>query len=211
MRLSPDTDSERDYLPEPASLRGDLLLSDRGYLDLIYLRDVDRHGGCFIFRGKEGLNPRVITAFREDGKPIKASQDRDLKAVVSKLPKQQRAELEVEWLIEGEPFRLRLIVSWNPTTKSFCYLLTNLPQDRYTIEMVCLAYKLRWQVEIYQSCNLRRTLFGSKMHFLGSSRAQLVNILDSVSYTLPPQTTTPLRIPVNSATQSGAKLPPNPV
>lgn len=28
--LSPDTDSERDDLPEPASLRGDLLLSNRG-------------------------------------------------------------------------------------------------------------------------------------------------------------------------------------
>jgi hypothetical protein len=82
-------------------------------------------------RGKEGLNPRVRQAFREDGKLIKSSQDRDFQALISKLPKQQRADLEVEWLIEGEPFRLRLIVSWNPQLKSFCYLLTNLPQDRY--------------------------------------------------------------------------------
>ncbi len=94
------------------------------------------------------MNPRVITAFREDGKPIPSSKNRDLKAIVSKLPKQQRAELEVEWRIEGEPFRLRLIVSWNPKTKSFCYLLTNLSQDKYTIEMICLGYKLRWQVEL---------------------------------------------------------------
>ena len=136
--LSPDTDSERAYLPEPAGLKGDLLLSDRGYLDLTYLRDVNRHGGYFIFRGKTDLNPRVISAFREDGKPIPSSTDRDLKAIVSKLPKQQRAELEVEWRIEGEPFRLRLVISWNPKTKSFCYLLTNLPQGQYTIEMVCL-------------------------------------------------------------------------
>jgi len=28
------------------------------------------------------------------------------------------------------------------------YLFTNLPQDRYTIRMICLAYKLRWQVEL---------------------------------------------------------------
>ena len=146
--LSADTDSERAYLPEPKSLKGDLLLGDRGYLDLTYLRDVDGHGGCFIFRGKAGLNPRVITAFREDGRPIAASKGRYLKTIVSKLPKQQRAELEVEWLMEGEPFRLRLIVSWNPKTKSFCYLLTNLPQDRYTIEIICLGYKLRWQIEL---------------------------------------------------------------
>jgi hypothetical protein len=57
--LSPDTDSEHDYRPEPESLRGDLFLADRGYLDLTYLRDLDRHGGYFIVRGKSNLNPRV--------------------------------------------------------------------------------------------------------------------------------------------------------
>jgi hypothetical protein len=130
MALSPDTDSEHDYRPEPESLRGDLLMADRGYLDLTYLRDIDRHGGFFLVRGKTGLNPRVIDAYREDGQRIKACQDRDFKAVVSKFPKRQRAELDVEWQIEGEPFRVRLIVSWNSQTKCFDYLLTNLPKVR---------------------------------------------------------------------------------
>ena len=146
--LSPDTDSEHDYRPEPESLRGDLLLADRGYLDLTYLRDIDRHGGFFIMRSKAGLNPRVIDAYREDGQRIKSCQDRDFQAITSKFPKQQRAELEVEWLIDGEPFRVRLIVSWNAQKKCFDYLLTNLPQGRYTISMICLGYKLRWQVEL---------------------------------------------------------------
>jgi len=146
--LSPDTDSEHDYRPEPESLRGDVFLADRGYLDLTYLRDIDRHGGFFIVRAKAGLNPRVITAFREDGERLKSCQDRDLKAIVSKFPKRQRSALEVEWLIEGEPFRLRLIVRWNPETKSFDYLVTNLPQSKYDINMICLGYKLRWQVEL---------------------------------------------------------------
>ena len=99
-------------------------------------------------RSKSHLNPRVIDAYREDGQRIKSCQDRDFQAIIAKFPKRQRAELDVEWLIEGEPFRLRLIVSWNPQTKCFDYLLTNLPQDRYTISMICLAYKLRWQVEL---------------------------------------------------------------
>jgi Transposase DDE domain len=148
MTLSPDTDSEHDYRPAPESLRGDLLLADRGYLDLTYLRDIERHGGCFLVRGKAGLNPRVIDAYREDGQRLKSCQDRDFKAITSKLPKQQRAELDVAWLIAGEPFRVRLIVSWNAETKCFDYLLTNLPQDTYTISMICLGYKLRWQVEL---------------------------------------------------------------
>ena len=146
--LSPDTDSEHDYRPEPESLRGDVFLADRGYLDLTSLRDIGRHGGFFIVRSKSHLNPRVIDAYREDGQRIKSCQDRDFQAIISKFPKRQRAELDVEWLIEGEPFRLRLIVSWNPQTTCFDYLLTNLPQDRYTIRMICLAYKLRWQVEL---------------------------------------------------------------
>jgi IS4 transposase len=102
----------------------------------------------FLMRSKVGLNPRVIDASREDGQRIKSCQDRDLQALPSKWPKQQRTELEVEWRIEGEPFRARLMVSWNPKDKCFHYLLTNLPQEKYSISMICLGYKLRWQVEL---------------------------------------------------------------
>src|SRR5712691_11737659 len=119
MALSPDTDSEHDYRPEPESLRGDLLLADRGYLDLTSLRDLDRHGGFFIVRSKAGLHPRVVDAYREDGQRLKSCQDRDFQAIISQFPQRQRAELEAEWLIAGEPFRARLIVSWNPQTKCF--------------------------------------------------------------------------------------------
>ncbi len=146
--LSPDTDSEHDYRPEPESLRGDVLLADRGYLDLTSLRDIDRHGGFFIVRSKAGLHPRVVDAYREDGQRLTSCQDRDFQAIISQFPQRQRAELEAEWLIAGEPFRARLIVSWNPQTKCFDDLLTNLPKDRYTIRMICLGYKLRWQVEL---------------------------------------------------------------
>jgi hypothetical protein len=146
--LPPDTDCEQDYLPEPASLQGALFLADRGYLNLTYLRDVDRHRGCFVVRGKEGLNPRIIDAYREDGTRLRSCQERDLQAILSKLPKRQRVELIVEWLIDHQPWRLRMIVSWNKKTKAFVYLLTNLPKERYDIDTVCLIYKLRWQVEL---------------------------------------------------------------
>ena len=146
--LSPDTDAEHDYRPEPASLTGDLFLADRGYLALASLRDIDRHGGFFLVRGKAGLNPRVIDAFRQDGQRLKSCQDRDFQAIIARFPKRQQAELDVEWLIEAEPFRLRLIVRWNAETQSFAYLLTKLPHDRDSIRMICLGYKLRWQVEL---------------------------------------------------------------
>jgi hypothetical protein len=73
-------------------------------------------------RSKSHLNPRVIDASREDGQRITSCQDRDFHAIISQFPKRQRAELDVEWLIEGEPFRLRLIVSWHPETTGLDYL-----------------------------------------------------------------------------------------
>ena len=148
MALSPDTDAEHDYRPAPASLRGDVFLADRGSLDLTSLRDIDRHGGFFLVRSTSHLHPRVIDAYREDGQRLKSCQDRDFQAITSKFPQQQRAELAVEGLIEGEPFSGRLSVRWNPETKGFDYLFTNLPQDSYPISLICLGYKLRWQVEL---------------------------------------------------------------
>lgn len=141
--LSPDTDSEHAYRPEPESLRGDLLLADRGSLDLTDWRDLERHGGCFSVRSKSNLNPGVIDAYGEDGQRLKSCQDRDVQAIMSKFPKQQRTDLEVEWLIDGEAFRVRQIVSWNPEDKCFNYLLTNLPKSRYTMSLICLGYKLK--------------------------------------------------------------------
>jgi hypothetical protein len=146
--LAPDTTSEQAFLPEPASLRGSLLLADRGYVDLHYLRRVQAEDGCFLIRAKAGMNPHVVEAFREDGKRLPSLRNKRLKAIHAKLPKRQRVELGVQWQIEGRPLRLRLIISWNPRTKCFCYFLTNLPPTRYPLEVICRAYKWRWQVEL---------------------------------------------------------------
>src|SRR5713101_6778679 len=121
--LTPDTTSEQTFLPEPASLRASLLLADRGYLDLHYMRRVDQAHGFFLIRAKAGMNPQVVEAFREDGTRLRSLRHKPLKAIHATLPKRQRVELGVQWQIDGHPLCLRLIVSWNPRTKSFCYFL----------------------------------------------------------------------------------------
>ena len=77
------------------------------------------------------MNPQVVEAFREDGTRLRSLRNKPLKAIHAKLPKRQRVELVVQWQVDGYPLRLRLILSWNRRTKSFCYLLTNLPPQRY--------------------------------------------------------------------------------
>src|SRR2546425_3066647 len=129
--LAPDTTSEQAFLPEPPSLRGSLLFADRGYIDLGYLRRVAQARGFFIIRAKAGMNPQVVEAFREDGKRLRSLRNKPLQAIHAKLPKRQRVDLVVQWQVDGHPLCLRLIISWNRRTKSFCYFLTNLPPKRY--------------------------------------------------------------------------------
>ena len=146
--LTPDTTNEQAFLPEPVSLQKSLLLADRGYLDLHSMHRVQDAGGFFIIRAKAGMNPQVIEAFREDGKRLRSLRNKPLKAIHAKLPKRQRVERLVEWQVETHPLRLRLLISWNRRKKEFCYLLTNLPAQRYGLDMIFRAYKWRWQVEL---------------------------------------------------------------
>src|SRR4029450_835232 len=146
--LTPDTTNEQTFLPEPASLRASVLLADRGYVDAHYLRRVQEAGGFFLIRAKAGMTPQVIEAFREDGKRLRSLRNKPLKAIHVKLPKRQRVELLVRWDVDGAPLCLRLSVSWNRRTKSFCSFLTNLPAPAYPLEVICRAYKWRWQVEL---------------------------------------------------------------
>ena len=146
--LTPDTANEQAFLPEPAALRDSVLLADRGYVDLHYLRRVQDEHGFFLIRAKAGMNPQVVEAFREDGKRLQSLRNKRLQVIHAKLPKRQRVELGGQWQVDGHPLCLRLILSWNPRTKSFCYFLTNLPATRYPLEGICRAYKWRWQVEL---------------------------------------------------------------
>src|SRR6476660_3389062 len=139
--LTPDTTNEQAFLPEPASLRASLLLADRGYIDLHSMRRVQAEGGFFLIRAKAGMNPQVLEAFREDGKRLRSRRNKSLQAIHAKLPKRQRVELVVQWQVDGAPLYLRLVISWNPRTKSFCYFLTNLPAKRYPLEVIGRAYK----------------------------------------------------------------------
>src|SRR2546425_1450381 len=146
--LTPDTTSEQAFLPEPPSLRDSLLLADRGYVDLHYLRRVQDEGGFFLIRAKAGMNPQVLEAFREDGKRLRSLRHKSLQTIHATLPKRQRVELRVQWHVDGAPLCLRLILSWNRRTKSFCSFLTNLPAKGDPIHVISRAYKWRWQVEL---------------------------------------------------------------
>jgi hypothetical protein len=168
--LTPDTASEQAFLPKPTALRDSLLLADRSYIDLYYLHRVQDAGGFFLIRAKAGMNPHVVEALREDGRRLRSLRNKPLKAIYPKLSKRQRVELGVRWEVDDHPLCLRLIISWNPRTKSFCYFLTNLPPQRYPLEVICRAYKWRWQVELL----FKEWKSYANLHALGTTNPALV-------------------------------------
>src|SRR5438132_10612807 len=83
--LTPDTANEQAFLPEPAALRASVLLADRGYLDLHYLRRVQEEGGFLLIRAIVRVNPQVVAAFREDGTAMRTLRHNPLKAIHATL------------------------------------------------------------------------------------------------------------------------------
>lgn len=77
--LTPDTFTERAELPAPEALRGALLLADRGYFDVKYLRELDKHAAHFVVRGFISINPTVLAAYREDGTAVRGVAGTELK------------------------------------------------------------------------------------------------------------------------------------
>jgi len=57
-------------------------------------------------------------------------------------------------------------------------------------EAEATAFRKKWEVEIYQSCNLRRTLFWPKIDFFGFQHLQSVQRLDNESRDSPIETMT---------------------
>jgi hypothetical protein len=147
--LTPDTFGEQAELPEPESLSGCLLLADRGYFSLSYVRQMMQAGARFVLRTKANINPQVVTAYIGDAwQPLRGVRGKPLQEVVKRLPKKAEVDLDVLWQTREGPLCCRLVVSYKPGTREFRYLLTNLPRRAYVSEKVGLAYRLRWQIEL---------------------------------------------------------------
>lgn len=149
--LSADSAAERQYLPTPQELAGELLLADRGYYSKDYLRALDEAGGFFIVRAKADMNPVICKAIGPDGCEIKAFRNQPLKAVKSRLSKYQSLDLDVRFGDEHDDdvFNCRLVVHPHLREDGAArYLVTNLARESFTTEQISDGYRLRWQIEL---------------------------------------------------------------
>jgi len=144
--LTPDSTGERAYLPLPDTLRGKLILADRGYLDILYCQRVKVSGGAIIVRGKNCLNPTVRRCF-VSGTEYPELAGKKLNKILDVL-RDCHADIDVDWTKKGETIRLRLVMYWDPSHRTHMYLVNNLVREDFDIEAVRALYRLRWQIEL---------------------------------------------------------------
>ena len=148
--VAPDTAGERDYLPRPADLKGQLLIGDRGYQSVDYCRMVDANGGYVLIRHQTKIDPLVMRCFL-DRKPTMAPIGHRLQDVMRRH-RGKTIDVDVQWQgIGGDrrpDTRLRVVLIWNALRKDYMALVTNLDRDLFPPADIYQIYRLRWQVEL---------------------------------------------------------------
>jgi hypothetical protein len=145
VQLAPDKEAERQFLPEPSTLKDRLLLADRGYPDIKYFQAVQEHGGSFIVRLSRSHDPWVQTAWI-NGKRAPLPKPVRLSGFVAQHAG-RRMDLDVEYERGKHRISFRVVVLPGHE-KSMTRLCTNLPRTPFSLELVSRLYRFRWQIEL---------------------------------------------------------------
>jgi hypothetical protein len=162
--MAPDKEAERHYRPDPAEMKGSLLLGDRAFEDILYFVKLTDENAFFIIRGKKNIRPTIKEVRNADG-----VQARNLQHLVGKklshrtLPR-ECVDLVVEWTKGKTTYLGRLVIFYRPgrrNKKDYTYLHTNLDRDIFSHADVGTLYRFRWQIELLnkelkQHANLHR-------------------------------------------------------
>ena len=144
VQIAPDADAERQFLPDPSTLKDRLLLADRGYPSVPYFEAVREHGGSFIVRLTRSYDPWVRTAW-VNGRRVDLSTRRRLSRFLIQSPG-RRLDLDVEYERDHRVVGFRVVVIPG-RDKAMTRLCTNLPRTPFSRDLVARLYRFRWQIE----------------------------------------------------------------
>jgi hypothetical protein len=146
VQIAPDKEAERQFLPEPSTLKDKLLLADRGYPGVPYFEAVREHGGSFIVRLTCSHNPWVRAAWVDGNRRPLSKPTRLSRFIAQNLGRHM--DLDVEY----ERSRKRMVgfrvVVLPGKEKSMTRLCTNLPRTPFSLDLVSRLYRFRWQIEL---------------------------------------------------------------
>jgi hypothetical protein len=143
--LAPDKEPEPQFLPAPPTLRGKLLLADRGYPSTEYFQQLKDAGAFFVVRATKSYDPYVVASFA-NGKRRKP-RTRVRLAEFLALNKDRLLDLDVEFERGDRRLSFRFVI-FPSKDKFMTRLVTNLDREKFPTELVGHLYRFRWQVEL---------------------------------------------------------------
>lgn len=145
VQIAADAEAERQFLPDPSTLKDRLLLADRGYPGVPYFEAVREQGGSFIVRLTRSHDPWVRRAW-VDGQRAAMPKPIRLSRFLAQHPG-RRVDLDVEYerghRVVG--FRVVAVPGRDPAMTRLC---TNLPRTPFSMDLVARLYRFRWQIEL---------------------------------------------------------------
>jgi predicted transcriptional regulator len=149
IHLTPDCDAERQFLPDPATPTGRMLLADRGYPSVPHFEAVADAGGAFIVRLTRSYDSWVGSAWI-DGRRLALPTRRRLSRVLAEHAGCQ-ADLDVSFVRGRRVARFRVVM---------------VPGRD---EAMTRLYRFRWQIEL---C-FKEWKSYANLHTVGSSNPHI--------------------------------------
>ena len=166
VKLAPDKEGERQFLPRPNQLAPrSLNLRDRGYFALGDFHQLQKQKteAYVICRVRKSINPVVLSVQGVAPSLVRRWKGKRLADIpLAKL--NDGAEFRVAFKRKDEMLELRLVLRKIPPNRrrgpkrpfkkqpapraTWLYLLTNLPETQFKTEDVLRLYRLRWQIEL---------------------------------------------------------------
>lgn len=148
--VTPDSECERHHAPEPEELQGKLLMADRGYDGRPYMAAIDEHGGHFLIRVRDQLDP-IVGRIHRRGSRYRKLEGKRLSSVLRAAPKGKVLDMDVHWPTAdgGVEYCFRLVAKYNGSDNGWMRLMTNLSRDEFAVSDLLGTYRLRWQIELY--------------------------------------------------------------
>ena len=147
VEIAPDKEAERQFLPDPATLKDRLLLADRGYAGVEYFEAVRAHGGAFIMRLSRSHDPWVRAAW-VDGTPVALRKPVRLSRFIAQNLN-RRMDLDVEYERDkGKRLVGFRVIVLPGKEQAMTRLGTNLPRTPFSLGLVARLYRFRWQIEL---------------------------------------------------------------
>lgn len=139
-----------------AWVRNRLLIFDLGYYRFQLFSCIDRQGGFFLTRLKDGSNPLITAVHRAwRGKSVQVVGEK-LQTMLDRLQRQV-LDAEVELRFQNRAYlgkrsiayqHVRLVGVRDDGSGKYHLYLTNIPPDRLGAEDIARVYRARWLVEL---------------------------------------------------------------